>query len=409
MAKRVNEDGEIWAVPVGETGFCPAVVARSADPSDPVGFSLVYVRPTLTATPADAGDVPPLADWETTWVGLVSRRPFSTHRWTLVDSVPSFKPSDWPMPPWQETPPPREEATEGWSVATTSERPSLTVLVNKPEPRAIAEQFPSWQIITAPSAFEKSLAKLLQSKPWNFGDMRIEPIPVDSDSLQRWHDYGTRKRASVHAVEPVALPAGRKTDQSLVGGEWLAFPAAGGGFSVGLFLPRPAERFRIFSDGLVLVFNRVWDRWPPLREAQELNIDDAAAIGQTSMICVRDGRWRVLGRDTPFDAKRWPLPTPWTPHDSDDSVVVLDTRTGPLSIPVDARIVNADPEAGECWSGSSGSWWGLETFAGDQATDHWKESMGVTPQRVAAWRHVNERIESRLGKHPLDLWMDEAD
>ncbi len=70
-------------------------------------------------------------------------------------------------------------------------------------------------------------------------------------------------------------------------------------------------------------------------------------------------------------------------------------------------IVNADPEAGECWSGRSVDSWSLQTFAGGQATDYWKESMGVTPPRVAVWRHVNERIKTQLGTSALDLWVDQ--
>lgn len=406
MAKRVNEDGQVWAVPVGGLGWCSAVVARSADPSDPVGFSLVYLRPMPMAKLPEIESVPPFLDWETAWIGLVGRRPFSTNRWTLVGSLTSFARDQWPVPPWQETAPPRDDAVGGWSIATTADRPTMTVLANDPQSRATVEQFPTWQIVTAPSSLEKSLMKLIEGKQLTFHEMRIETTRLDGDSVRRWNEYASQVRSRSDATEPQALPAGRKTDRSLVGGEWIAFPATGGGFGVGLFLPRPPKHFRVFSDGLMLIFRSQWSEWPTHAEASELTIDDAIAIGQTSMICVRDGRWRVLGRDVPFDAERWPLPTPWELDNDDQSIVRILTLNGLVTVDVDPEILKSDTKAGGCWSRRSCSYRSLETYPGNYATDFMIESTKVTPERVSVWRHVNTRIELALGKPARELWFE---
>jgi hypothetical protein len=206
-----------------------------------------------------------------------------------------------------------EEAVHGWSVATTGEAPSMTVIANDPASREEAQGFPTWTVVTAPSALEKALTNHLKQTDGGFWDMSVEPFTLDAHAVSRWRDHGARVRARPDASEPEALAPGRRTDQALAGGEWLAFPARGGGFGVALFLPRPPSHLRTFSDGLVFVFERVWSRWPTLSEARELTTDDVVALAQTSMICVRDGRWRVLERDGPFNTEYWPLPMWWTP------------------------------------------------------------------------------------------------
>ncbi len=407
MPKRVNDEGQVWAIPVGRFGFCPAVVARSADPSDPVGFSLIYVWPTPTDELSNPDDLPTLRDWGTAWVGLVARRPFSTKRWTLVGSIGGFDRDEWPMPPWSEWASRSEDAVAGWSVATSGEIPSMTVIANDPVTREVGEVFPPWAIVTAPSALEKGLTNHLKESDGSVFDMAVEPIDVDPERVRQWREYGAEVRSRDVAIEPDALPAGRRTDRSLAGGEWLAFPARGGGFGAGLFMPRPPEHSRVFSDGLVLVFGRVWSTWPTLAQARELTIDDAVALGQTSMICVRDGRWRVLGRDTPFDADRWPLPMWWTVGDTGASVDIR-TADGVLNIPVDPEVLERDPEAGSCWSRSGVSYSSLEVFpAGKYATDYMVDSFGVTPARIQTWRQINRHIESALGRPASTLWIDD--
>lgn len=406
MPKRVNEDGQVWAVPVGDLGYCPAVVARSADPSDPVGFSLVYVWPGVSPDPFAPGEVPPLPDWGDAWVGLVARRPFSTQRWTLAGSLPSFDPDDWPVPPWQEPGPPAYDRTDGWSVATTADAATMTVLTNDAEPASVLDQFPHWSIVTAPSRLESSLEKYLQSNLPYFGEMHVNTVSVDADVVRRWVDYANSARASVNATEPDALPAGRKTDRFLAGGEWLAFPARGGGFSVARLVFRPPKRFRARADGLVMVFDRVWPRWPTLAEARELTINDAVAMGQTSMICVRDGRWRVLGREYPVDTDRWPLPLPWQFRDGDLTVAHVRLPEQELAVDVDPDIVGDDPRNWAGWTGRSSMYWSWETYAGGFATDFMVKGHAVTPERVAIWRHINEQVQAKLDTPLVDHWIE---
>ena len=406
MTKVVNEDGEVWAVPVGSFGFCPAVVARRADPADPVGFSLVYLRLVASAELPDPGALPSLSEWGKTWVGLVARRPFSTRRWTPLGTHPRFDRDAWPMPPWRQGL--AADREEGWSLATSAETPSMTVLANDPVPREVAEVFPPCEIVTAPSALEKGLKNLLKQSEGAAFDIVIEPVTVSAATLGRWREVGAEVRSRPWAVEPEGFPPGRRTDQGLRGGEWLAVPACGGGFGVGLFLPRPPKHLRIFSDGLVLVFGRVWPTWPTLSQARELTIDDAVALGQTSMICVRDGRWRVLGRDTSLDTDRWPLPTWWTPSKANDGSIDITTGDGVLNVPVGREIIDADPEAGTCWRHKSFGYSTLEIFpAGRYTPAHLVERHGVTPQRIRTWREVSRCIEATLGRPASTLWIDD--
>ncbi|MFN8019931.1 MAG: hypothetical protein U0Q03_00250 [Acidimicrobiales bacterium] len=404
MAKAVNEDGQVWAVPVGPFGFCPAVVARRSEPSDPVGFSLVFVRPVPSADLPDVDALPPLDAWGAAVVALVSRRPFSTKRWALVGSQARFRRDEWPMPPWRGAAV-TSEADEGWSVATTGEAPSMTVIANDPVRREEAERFPPWHVVTAPSALEKAITNHLKGSTGGFWDSVVEPVDVDTSVVSRWRDYGAEVRARPDAREPEAWPAGTRTDRALSGGEWLAFPAAGGGFGVGLFLPRPPSHLRTFSDGLVFVFGQVWSVWPTLAEARELAVDDVVALAQTSMICVRDGRWRVLGRDDLFNTDGWPLPTWWTPSASGDASIDISTTNGMLNIPLNQAVIDADPKAGSCWRGSSSSYSTLEAFPGRRyATDYMLEWHGVTPTRVKTWREVNRCIEAHIGRPARSLW-----
>lgn len=405
-AKAVNQDGEVWAVPAGPFGFCPAVVARRAEPADPVGLSLVYLSPVASPEVPDVTSLRPLSEWGSAWVGLVGRRPFSTKRWTYVGSYPGFEHDDWPMPPWCQAPM-IWDGPDGWSVATTGEMPSMTVIANDPALRTTAEGFPHWQVVTAPSALERGLTNLLKQSQGAVFDMVVQPLDVDVDVVRRWRDYGAQVRSRRDAAEPEGLSPGRRTDQSLAGGEWLAFPATGGGFGVGLFLPRPPRHLRVFSDGLVLVFGRVWSTWPTLSEVRQLAVDQAVALAQTSMICVRDGRWRVLGRDTPFDAERWPLPTWWTPSKTNDASIDVWTPSGVLNVPVDSPIIEADPQAGSCWSRSSVGYTSLEAFpSGRFATKYMIESHGVSATRIETWRLINQRVESVLGRPAITLWLD---
>ncbi len=404
MAKAVNEEGQVWAVPVGQFGFCPAVVARRAEPSDPVGLSLVCVRPIASEDLPDPNELPKLGAWGTVVAALVGRRPFSTRRWRLVGSYPGFRRDDWPMPPWREEAI-SKEAVHGWSVATTGEAPSMTVIANDPASREEAQGFPTWTVVTAPSALEKALTNHLKQTDGGFWDMSVEPFTLDAHAVSRWRDHGARVRARPDASEPEALAPGRRTDQALAGGEWLAFPARGGGFGVALFLPRPPSHLRTFSDGLVFVFERVWSRWPTLSEARELTTDDVVALAQTSMICVRDGRWRVLERDGPFNTEYWPLPMWWTPSASGDASIDISTADGVLSIPVDRKIIDADPKAGSCWKGTSTSYSTLESFPDRQyATDFMIEWHGVTPTRIETWRKINRSIEAHLGRPVSTFW-----
>ena len=221
----------------------------------------------------------------------------------------------------------------------------MTVIANDPATREVGEVFPPCSVVTAPSALEKGLTNHLKESDGSFFDMVVQPIDVDSERVHRWREYGADVRSRGDATEP-ECSAGGPSNGPILGGRRVArLPRGRRRLRRRLVHARPPNHSRIFSDGLVLVFGRVWPTWPTLAEARELTVNDAVALGQTSMICVRDGRWRVLGRDIPFDTDRWPLPMWWTKGDDGASIDVR-TAEGVLNVPVGKDIIRNDPDAG---------------------------------------------------------------
>ena len=154
---------------------------------------------------------------------------------------------------------------------------------------------------------------------------------------------------------------------------------------------------------------RRWDRWPTLNDVTSLTPEDGAYICQTSMISVRDGRWRVLGEHPNFDPKQWVWPHPWWQdvEQRKNKVISIRISSGEsFEVKPDPAILALDPIAGERCRGSSG-YAGIESEIARviNATSPYLVDSTVTfpraivtPSKLKAWRALNAIIEDALAK-----------
>ncbi|MFC8730863.1 Imm26 family immunity protein [Luteimicrobium sp. NPDC057192] len=86
-------------------------------------------------------------------------------------------------------------------------------------------------------------------------------------------------------------------------GHWFAVPLRDGGFALGLVA-------RANRDGVLFgYFFGPWrDELPSLTEAQGLAPDDAVLVGKFGHLGLKQGRWRLLGRDRDWDRDALPMP-----------------------------------------------------------------------------------------------------
>jgi hypothetical protein len=409
-SSRISE-GTLWAIPVPGLGFCPIVVARASASDAEVDFAFVYLKPTLLEQQPQPDSIPPLAEWDSAWIGLVSNRPFRTGRWVRCGDICGFDRRAWPVPPSRrsdvdETKPETEWDKdpwgEFWSIETTADEPTMTVIDNAPASRQEALRFPATTVVIGASRLEKSLVNHFKRRKAGFWDMDLSPQAVTPDSIKVWLDYADRVRSKHSNIRHDWLPAGRKTDKSLQPGGWLGFPLLGGGFGAAILIDRPDPHFRLFSDTVVMAMRRRWDRWPTLDDVRALCPEDGVFIAQTSFICVRDGRWRVLGQHPNFDQSEWPWPIPWfqSPVEKRRSVVSVSTGDGePIQVRIEPATLAQDPHAGQRCRGSS-NYGHFESavpriLAGTEPgladTDGYHIGI-VTPDRLAAWRAINAAI-----------------
>jgi hypothetical protein len=134
---------------------------------------------------------------------------------------------------------------------------------------------------------------------------------VGPKDVAHWNAHNKRARAAVDPAWHRLIPAGNKTDRGAKAGDWFGFPMAGGGFGAAILLVRPEKHLRVFADSIMLSMRRRWKTWPTLEEVSQLRAEDGAIIRQMSLIEVRDGRWRGLGRHPNFDKSEWPWPLRW--------------------------------------------------------------------------------------------------
>lgn len=401
-------EGEVWAVPLPKLGYCPFVVARSRKPAAEVDFAFGYLQPTLYEELPAYLAIEPLADWEAAWIGLVPTLPFRKGRWIRCGSVPCFDLAEWPVVPSRspalcDPDDPNFETTR-WSIETTPDEATMTLVSNEPSTADEAIQFPPLSVATSASSFEKALAKFFRGLEPGFWDMHVPFHHMSAESVRLWNDYSEEARADAPPT-PEWLPAGRRTDRSLRAGAWLTLPLNGGGFGAARLVAKPEKHERVFSDAVIMGIRRRWPHWPSLDDVASLTPDDAALVGQTSMICVRDGRWRVLGYHEPFDPIEWVWPRRWSwDRDADDgaTIVIRDGEGNLKKLRVDPATLALDPHAGErCAAGLSYS--SFECRLPEIVSGSYVEKTEgphcegvVTPERLAAWREINAAIQAAV-------------
>jgi hypothetical protein len=189
-------------------------------------------------------------------------------------------------------------------------------------------------------------------------------------------------------------------------GMWMGFPMTGGGFGAAILIEKPGPQHRFFSDAVVMAMRRKYDRWPTLKDVLPLNPQDGAIVTQTSMICVRDGRWRVLGEHPAFEPEAWVWPLPWWPMPKQRRggvITVMVDKLNAVELKIDPAILALDHRAGERCRGCSSSS-AIEKdvpmimhgthYALSDACDF---AQGiVTPERLKAWRAINAAIKRAL-------------
>ncbi len=406
-------EGELWAVPIPRMGYCPLVVTREPGENAEVDFAYAYLLPALFDELPKPGDIPPLKEWTSAWMGLISTRPLRNERWKPCGLLSEFNRTDWPVPPTRrsvvdESEPRKEWGKkpwgEMWSIETTADEPTMTLIANNPTTRDEALRFPIANVVTAASAFEKTLAHHFKGRRPGFWDMDINLNNITPKSLKSWINHGNSIRRKLLSKLPDWLPAGRKTDRQLKAGAWMGLPLYGGGFGAALLISKLDSHERFFSDAAVYGMRRRWDTWPTLEDVINLTPDDGALLVQTSMICVRDGRWRVLGYMDSIDPREWVRPLIWSmkPIDNKKGLIEVSTKKGRITIQVDPNILRLAPEAGKLGQCSSG----YTTVELDiprildntnpDLNDTFPYYKAITPEKLDAWRKINTAIEQAL-------------
>lgn len=412
----VVREGQVWAVPVPGMGYCPAVVARTPAPDADVDFVLLYLRAELSDKPPKS--VPPLDEWRKAWIGMIPTQPFRKGRWTLCGEVKGFDRDEWPMPPSRASAvgedEPREEWGkhpwgEMWSIETTLDEPTMTVIENVAATREEALGFPQVSAVIAASGFEKGLTHLLKKRRAGFWDVEVKLEDVSAAGVRRWSSHAAAARAKWKGTPLGWLPAGKKTDRDTHAGQWFGFPMQGGGFGAAILIEKPAAHQRMFSDAVVMSMKRRWERWPTMEDLRGLKPEDGMLVAQTSLIVVRDGRWRVLGEHPGFDPAEWTWPRPWSQNVDQrktGSISVAVDRSKSVELKLDPKVLALDPHAGQrCRGSQSGYGIELDTARGiNGAAPGMNDDMPhhvqgfVNPERVKAWRTINAAIDAELAK-----------
>ncbi len=407
-------DGQCWAVPVPKLGFCPLVIARAPKPQADVDIAFAYMKVNLTADLPDPASVGHVETWPKAWLGLVATAQLRKGRWNLIGDLPRFDPDEWPIPPVREASAdeakPVEEwglyGGEMWSIETTLDEPSVTVISNTPATREEALRFPRVDFVSAVSKFENALYKHFKNRRPCFWDMKPSIQAYAAGSVKLWRNYAKKVRAGWSPDSVTWLTAGRRTDRNLTAGAWLGFPLKGGGFGAAILMHKQLKHERFFSDVVVMSMRRRWDRWPRLEEVQQLKAEDGAMLAPTTMSCVADGRWRVLGYEPTFGPEAWPCPILWGGEPDavkEGRIAVRTGRNKSVKIQISPDLVRLDPGAGSCAGGGMTSPWGIELNTAriingvKMPRGHLNDDR-VTPRRISAWRKINAAIRQEIGK-----------
>ncbi len=408
----VPEEGTIWSLPLKDMGQCSLVVTRAAPPDSLVDFVVAYLLPDLDSKKLLNPQYQRPEAWPCAWIGLITTQGFRKGRWKQIGKISNFAKEDWPVPPFgkaemssvfssknEELPGQERNAS---CIEITADEPTMTVIDCVPASFEEAKQFPPVEAISAASRLEAAVVVYLKQKVPGNWDPKITVTELSPKKLQLWKSRAAKMRAAAPPTPHDWLPPGKKTDRSIPPGTWLGFPMLGGGFGAALLIDRPAKHLRMFSDTVVMVMGKRWDRWPPIDELVKLKPDDAILFAHTSFISVRDGRWRALGSHPDFSNQDWVWPRQWFRNENGTFSI-----TGPgkrqYALKLDPKIIALDPNAGE--RRSSCGYSVIERDAMERINgwvhpvdaEFWIRE-DVTPQRLKAWRLINAEIDRALSK-----------
>ncbi len=383
MARKdsVLAGGEVFSISLPSLGMICGVVSRP--PNAETGLLHVYIRMDLVERSIKAEKIGLPHEWPAAWVGLVTTKSIVTGRWPVYGRIQRFEPDAFPIPPTRLESTVRNSTV--WSIQTSADEPSLTMIDNISATKNEAIQFPSLEIVIAGSALEKSLVRHFRGMGFTFHDVPVEAIKITKSDIGRWNKHAKKVRAAIDLNELHFAPAGSKTDRNAKPGDWFGFPLPGGGFGVAILLYRPARHERVFSDVLVLSMRKRFDCWPTLQDVSKLTADDGAIMRQSSFISVRDGAWRLLGPHPSFDPSDWPWPLRWHLERYDqptDNIVLTDSSGGLVMAKLDPKL-----RALDCASRRSAFDYGRRHFDRSRyaRTDRWSY---IDAHRIA-WRVVD--------------------
>ncbi len=413
-AESVPREGQLWAIPLPKLGFVPMVVSRVPGKDADVDFTFAYVHPSISTDPPES--MPPLRKWASAWIGMVPTLPFRNRRWTYCADMPGFDREEWPVPPGRvsmvnESEPveewPKTPWGEKWSIETTPDEPTMLVIDNQAATRETALRFPHTDIVTSASSLEQGMVQYFKKREAGAWEMAFKTQTISPESIDLWNTHAAAARSRWAGIPSGWFPAGTRTDRGLKGGMWMGHPIKGGGFGASMLIEKPDRHLRLFSDAVIMGMRRRWDRWPTLENVVGLTAEDGAYVCQASMICVRDGRWRVLGEHPNFDPVEWVWPRPFWQNASQQragTISVSLSRNESVELSPDPTILSLDPFAGHRCRGSGGYQTIEAEIPGvmdkmtpllkDTEHSHWGV---VTPPRLKAWRAINAEI-SRLLK-----------
>lgn len=408
----VPEEGTIWSLPLKDMGQCSLVVTRATPPDSLVDFVVVYVLPDLDSKKLLSPQYQRPDAWPTVWIGLVTTQGFRKGRWKQIGKINNFARKDWPVPPYgkaematvfsPKNEPLPDKDVNASCIEITADEPTMTVIDCVPAEFEEAKQFPPIEVITAASKLEAAVVVHLKKKVPGNWDPTITVTELSPKKLELWKSRAAKMRSAAPPTPTNWLPPGKHTDRSIPPGTWLGFPMRGGGFGAALLIDRPEKHLRFFSDTVVMVMGKRWDRWPPIDELVKLTPEDAILFAHTSFISVRDGRWRALGSHPSFPDQNWVWPRQWF-RTANGNFSISGPNRKNYDLKLDPKIVALDPNAG--YRGGTSGYSVLEHEAMRRIngwihpvdTERWIRE-DVTPSRLNAWRLINAEIERALAK-----------
>lgn len=408
------QTGDLWSIHVPKVGYFPLIIARAPNPEAAVPFSFGYLDPRPSPAAPRPKTVAPLADWEHAWIGLLPSLPFTSERWTRIGPLPAFDPDEWPIAPGQRSNYSEADVTKDpdlakfrlCSIETTRDEPTMTILESAGADAQAARDFPIVQTITKASDLEKALANHSLKKNGGVWGLDLELSKISPDRINRWRKWATQARERCSDQQDPAIPAGRTTDRRVKAGDWLGFPLPGGGFGAALVVRRKAGAV-IFGDALVYTFPKIFDFYPTPDQLESLRPEDACLLRGTSLIVVRDGRWRVLGEHPRFDPQIWVVPHSWHQTTSqresgDANIHFEDGRKVTVRLPPKSR--DLDPLSASVTSTNSSAYsieGNTSLFArrsDSSKIPEWVQKERLTPARINNWRTLNKLFESLAGQ-----------